>query len=213
MFVLDDLLAIGATASAVTVWLKRNDWVMPILSRAQRKVSRLMPGARRDQILAEILYELKPNGGYSLKDTVNRIEQNQKELRLKAQIVAVAQSLQQNMLNIAVARFDDDGLLVEANQPCLHLLGLTHREALGSGWKNAIAEDARGSIATEWCCSIDDRRDVRMDACIFNRTTREKSLVSIEANRLEVDDRVFGWLAWMRPVPMSRSEAAEAEAA
>jgi len=117
------------------------------------------------------------------------------------------------MLNIAVARFDDDGLLIEANQPCLQLLGLTHGEALGTGWKNAIAEDARGSIATEWCCSIDDRRDVRMDACIFNRTTREKSLVSIEANRLEVDDRVFGWLAWMRPVPMSRSEAAEAEAA
>jgi PAS domain-containing protein len=146
-FVLDDVIWAAGTGGVVVAWIKRNDWIFPLLSRFGKAIYRLTPGCKRDAILAEILYELKPNGGKSLKDSVNRIEHTQNELRLKARIMEVMQALQQNILNVAVSRYDEHGLLVEANQPFLNLLCLKHDEVKGKGWKNAIAEDCRSAVA------------------------------------------------------------------
>lgn len=121
-----------------------------------------------------VVDELRPNGGASIRDSLNRIEIRQvlQEQRQKAIL---------SDMSVGVFETDMQGEFVWVNRKYLRMTGRAPTEVKGSGWINTIADRDRERVKAEW------------DAAIAANREFESSfwLITPDDDRIEVSVRTY----------------------
>lgn len=102
--------------------------------------------------LSVIVKELKPNGGSSIKDSVNRIEFTLHEQNEKYRIMMA-------MNETPLFETDKMGRCTYVNRWYSDLTGLSYEECMGYGWLNAIDSKDRGRVNEEWGKAVTQGRE------------------------------------------------------
>jgi len=126
--------------------------------------------------VTEIKKELTPNGGTSLKDTVNKIAVAVDTLALQGTRMELRQ---QNILNsVAVPIFETDknGECVFANKAYLDLIGRSMDEIKGPSWINMIHPEDRTKVQDEWDRAIEQKRNFELT---YRIVCREKKVYDV----------------------------------
>lgn len=107
--------------------------------------------------IKKIEYEVRPNSGHSLKDSVNRIELRQRlnEQRLLSVIDTTG--------NFGAYETDENGLCITTSLGYCHLVGRSQSENLGHGWVQNIYIQDKESVFKEWSEAVKYRRVFDMD--------------------------------------------------
>lgn len=136
---------------------------------------------------AEILAELRPNGGASLKDAVLRIEDRQ--VRMGGRLDMVLLALEDAG---AVYETDEEGLCIWVSPAYCRLVGRTLEETLGWGWVMHIWPADVDRVRQEWRLAVEEHRSFEMR---FRMTGADGRVISVlsRATPLKVGPRVVGW--------------------
>lgn len=125
--------------------------------------------------IQEIYSEIKPNGGASLRDAVNRIESTVNKQRLYTK--TLIKSFPGGTFNA-----DEVGGLADVNKNVCTLLGRTESELLKDNWVKWIHPEDRSAVITEWARCLDHNSDFDMDFrfVLPDRTSKKVSMVAYQ---------------------------------
>lgn len=123
-----------------------------------------------DRSVSHVLREILPNGGSSMRDTINRMARVQQEQNVGLQSLERTLILQTGVMRAhydadgAYARFETDGLgrNTWVNRTYLRWVGRSIEQVLGYGWVNSIGRDDRDHVREEWERAISERREFSM---------------------------------------------------
>ncbi len=141
-----------------------------------------------------VVSELKPNGGTSLHDCLNRIELRQvfQEQRQWAIL---------SDMSVGVFEADANGEFVRVNRKYLRMTGRTPEEVVGTGWVNTIALRDRERVEAEWNSAIAEEREFESE---FMMITPDDDRVQVSARtyRLvnETDNTFLGVMGMLTPI-------------
>lgn len=138
--------------------------------------------------VTQIKKELGDNGGKSLKDSVNRIDQ--RTLMTDARQSALIAAQPEAMFESDIA-----GHFTSANRAFEDLTGFSRQHLTGMEWVNAIHPEDRFRVVKEWDHAIKDQR-AWLDNCRLMTAGGRSLLVRIEAHpmRESIGERnVVGW--------------------
>lgn len=150
--------------------------------------------------LAIIATELRPNGGSTLRDAIDRIEARQvKEHQLIHTILLDSER--------GLFECDKHGHCIWTNPKMLSMSGSS---VLGLDWLNAISSESRASIREEWFDAVADSRAF-FSVVTFVREDGSRLKASCKIRPLKVDgSEVIGWLGTCVPVTIDKEHHAEA---
>lgn len=94
--------------------------------------------------LSKIAAELQPNGGSSLRDSINRIEHKMSAMELMQKTYMEIDS------QVPMFRTESDGKFIWANRKFLDLTNRTIEEILNSGWETIVDQEEREQVREEW---------------------------------------------------------------
>jgi PAS domain S-box-containing protein len=106
--------------------------------------------------------EVKPNGGSSMKDSVDGLK-----LSIDA-VLATVVRLDQRQISFAhqsdkgIFESDLNGDCIFVNRAYCRITGRSPDEAFGKGWKAFIAPEDREAVVDEWYDCVKERRDFIM---------------------------------------------------
>lgn len=174
---------VGGTA--VAVWRKA---VIP--ARAFIAVER----ARRErqdkmfETLERVANELSPNGGASMRDSVDRMEVGIQMLAQRFRIALYDSDR-------GILEFDSTGALTWANRTFRDLLGRDMDELERDGWINAIPHERREALLDEWNGCVVSGRDWEIDGVEFMSRdgSRAPSCLRIVALK-NTRGKTLGWM-------------------
>lgn len=101
--------------------------------------------------------EFKPNGGSSIRDSLNRLEIGLAVNRQTSLTLA-------SVVGVAYFQADKDGEYIYVSRDWQRLTGTFSEDALGHGWLQSIHEDDRDKIEHTWAKAIAGGGSIRL-AC------------------------------------------------
>lgn len=169
-------LGTGATAAAATVF------------RYARRVMRAVASAQdKLEQIARLSEELKPNGGTSLRDAINRIESNMATVQAKMRMMFRHSDVNAFEANVA-------GEWTCVTGDFASRVGFEEEQLLGFGWMNAIHPDDQDRVYREWMKAIDQERDW---LCAFATKHADSGLTiehRVRAHRVLRNGELCGYL-------------------
>jgi PAS domain-containing protein len=105
-------------------------------------------------ILSKLATEFQPNGGSSLKDRIEAIYDEIKEL-------SATNAVSLNLVPYAFFRADVSGNVTWINRYFVQITDLSEQDAFGLGWLNCVCESDRVRVKHEWIAAIADQRSVK----------------------------------------------------
>lgn len=166
-------LATFLTACGV-IWLKG---LRPIIRHGQ-KVGKMFGDVE------EILAEVNPNGGSSLRDSVNRIEDTL--LTVSGTQSAINQDAPQGIFRCTVM-----GENLEVNRTYCRMLGATKEQLMGYGWRSYVSPKQRKGYDDEWQQAFLEGRDIDINLMFVNPTTKNRVDVLIKSYPIKVDGNPY----------------------
>jgi PAS domain S-box-containing protein len=112
----------------------------------------------------EISYILKPNGGASMSDKLQRIEKSLLYADGRHKILTSA-------VNVALFETDEKGTCIWVSPEWIEITGIDNEHALENGWINSIHEEEREEIFKEWKAAIEQRREFRRSYRMIHNST------------------------------------------
>ena len=126
-----------------------------------------------EEILSEIRDQVKPNGGSSLADAVNRIESSVADLVSQLHILQAGYRFAMRD-GEAIWECNASGECVYANAHLCELFGLPLNEMVGWNWLAAIdGPQERARVADAWRISVKDGIPYRIEYRVRNSRTGE----------------------------------------
>lgn len=123
-------------------------------------------------IIEKIYNEFKPNGGSSMRDSINRLENDIKNLNhFKFAIL--------NTDERPIFLTDENGKYIFANLSYLTLADRELDEVLSSGWMNNVKLTERTIVYNEWNNAIKDKRNFELQYTFINRAGNEYNVHSV----------------------------------
>lgn len=140
-----------------------------------------------------IVAELHPNGGASIRDSLNRIELRQvlQEQRQKAIL---------SDMSVGVFETNTEGEFIWVNRKYLRMTGRAPDEVKGSGWINTIAHRDRERVVLAWSKAIEEGREFEEE---FMMITPDNERVQVQARTYKMsaqDDSPLGFLGMLTPL-------------
>lgn len=182
--------AAGGVLSGVLVWLVRSArtvrawgaalaWSRVWLGGARRVLDTLATHGRQletiERTLREIGAELRPNGGSSLRDAVDRTH--------RAATVANLRSLHVvGLLHRAAFECDPDGQLSYASPALCELWGMSASEMRGKGWLRGVHDLERADVDRQWLDDIHNGRPYAHEYVVVNQRTGQRCRVRSRAD-------------------------------
>lgn len=169
----------GAVTSPFTAGLR---------SAAELEEFRQKSTARMEEILAE----LRPNGGASLRDSIIRIEAQN--------VIALGRiDLVMHSLGDAIAAYETDnqGLCVWASPAYCALVGRPASDLLGWGWILTLHQEDSDHVRDCWRSSVEDRRAFEMRFRMVRPDGAHLPVLS-RATPLFAGSRLIGWSGMMK---------------
>lgn len=138
--------------------------------------------------IESIMCELRPNGGASLRDAVNRIEAGlifEQNARRAAAMV----------MDVGLWETDAQGNHLWANKKWLEMTSLLPEQARGFGWVNGVHIDDRERVLTEWDKAFSQKR-------IFNMRMRyiNQQVIVYAVPALKSTGELLGYVGVSTPV-------------
>lgn len=146
-----NLILVAATITALTVILGAF-WrylVKPLWHGLQELKS----------ILQFIAAELRPNGGSTIRDAVNRMESGIRSANTKIDLVGARQLARHNLEDTGIWETDTNGHFKYVNPAMSRLAGALPADFMGLGWKTLVHPMNRAELGTSWKSAVEDRRD------------------------------------------------------
>lgn len=133
--------------------MKRQIELLDAQTRANMEVMHGLSEMMKDvkSTIGEVVRELRPNGGSTMRDAINLI-------------VAKQRARDNTTEEYGVFEADKDGWCTHCNLHYLRMTGRTMDEVVGNGWINCIHPDDRSKVREEWALSVHDGRDFEL-AC------------------------------------------------
>lgn len=143
------------------------DRLVSLESKVDQKIAVLKDVHYKE--LSDIKKELTPNGGTSIKDTVNKLAVSMDKVVTSVESLSVQgtrmELRQQNVLNsVTVPTFETDknGECIFANKAYLELIGRSMEEIRGPSWVNMIHPDDRTKVKSEWESAVLEKRNFEL---------------------------------------------------
>ena len=174
-----DVVALSVAFAGALYWLYK--FVLrPFAGSIRRYVHTIMK-------IDDIYDQLHTNGGSSLRDAVNRIENG---------LLAVEQKQNAYLLDAihGVYEADAKGNWIGVNRTFCRMLGRTESECLGSAWMNSVHEDDRDYVVEGWQNSIRHGIEFNMN---FNMIHSNDSTIPVTVIATPMKNRngiVIGYL-------------------
>lgn len=123
------------------------------------------------QKLDSLVAELRPNGGKSLRDLVEKINENTTYNR-----EYVRATLDNDFQMIYET--DSNGEYLWVNNTYARYTNKQIDDLLGYGWLNSVCADCRSKVRNEWESSIEEHRDFNMEYDIIGFNNEKLKVVS-----------------------------------
>ncbi len=151
--------------------------------------------------LKNIQKELRPNGGSSLRDAINKIDTKVTALSSKLAAMQASHDIMSDTLNICRWASDVNGKIIFINSPLKRLLGSTDDlSLLGDGWTNSVLKEDRDNTICEWMRCVnagieynDDFRVLNLQKGIIRITSHAKPSRNMHTGIIE------GWVGVVIP--------------
>jgi len=147
------------------------------------------------KLVQKVHAQLVPNGGSSVRDSLDRIEDRLSFADARAKVLLGAS-------NVALLEADPDGLLVTASPAFLALTGRVSDDLLGNGWMETVNSNERPDVVVDWRSAIEHRRAfdrtfgvTRLDGSIVRVRVRCKPVHGSEPRK-----KLIGYLGTLIPV-------------
>jgi PAS domain-containing protein len=122
-----------------------------------------------------LVKELKPNGGSSIRDAINRIDR-------KLSAIDFSQKTHWNLdTKKPIFITDGDGMLVWANTAFLNIVSRPLEDLLGNGWQNSIHQDDRNNVRVEWSSACKESRPFDFVFRVFKYEQNESFYIRCSA--------------------------------
>jgi PAS domain-containing protein len=99
-----------------------------------------------------LLKELTPNGGSSLRDAINRIETDIKQVKF------LNKTHLDHAVPTAMFTSDGNGICNWVNRACCEFYDTHPGDLIGTGWENYIEQSERSYVRTEWFRAVNEER-------------------------------------------------------
>lgn len=179
---LDIIIALGAVFGIGLAALK---WVVPAGVRVHAALKKV------DTIYAEV----KPNGGSSLRDSMDRQESALAVVRDGLEMADARAWAIVSAGKLPTWECGSDGQCVMANAAYLELVGRTAEDVKGNGWENILTESDKPRIWKEWANAVEKRRTFECTYHITNHVTGLNYVVDGKAT--PILDRTGGLRGWI----------------
>lgn len=137
------MLALSATIGVVTLFVTKV--CRPIASF----VHHFIQAAPK---IEAIYAELKPNGGASLRDSINRVEHH----------MIVSDERQRAIMRdnpLGILEIAEDGEVIWANRTMTTRIGRPLVDFFGKGWLGMVTEESLGRISASWDLAFEQKRE------------------------------------------------------
>lgn len=187
--ILATLFSVGFGVYRSTKWIAR--W-------HRNRIRRQEQDSELRQTVLEIYKQLKPNGGSSLRDSVDNIES--RIYRLEEQLSLSNQVSQLILLDAGLAVFhtDEQGQFTNVNRTFQVLAGRAEEELKGMGWIQCVKEEEQEQVIEQWMQSIRFEHEFHK-VFIIESTTGDEYPVSCKAFPLrQQNGELKGWMGFVR---------------
>lgn len=195
------LLLTANIVGALLIWLGRNEWSYRYIHAVGRRISRLNPWFRTNQLLQALLAEVKDSSGRPLREALEHLGQGLDVVQATLAMIHVRQRMYDRLLDNATITTDADGRLTWASEGFMKMTGCTLDEIKGDGWISALHQDDRHMVVEEWRSAVEDGRDFVLT--YRYRATAARGEITVEAHayaaRAVAARAPVGWVAIVRP--------------
>jgi PAS domain S-box-containing protein len=140
----------------------------------------------------EISKEFKPNGGHSVRDTLNLLT---KDIKANMEITKNIESIQTWTLDVdptPIFYTDEAGACSYANTAYCQLLKRPKEEILGNGWKNCLIQEKRQEVINDWIACVNEKRAFERFIEIEDKNGKEY-VVKVTATRTSSGKYLGTW--------------------
>jgi PAS domain S-box-containing protein len=138
--------------------------------------------------LKRVTAEFKPNGGKSLKDVMNRMENSLNHTEQKIRLIT-------SCLGMAYFEADNEGEYTFVSKKWIDVTGFTLDQAIGNGWIGTVQKEIRKEIKEEWESCIDQKREFHFNAILNTETYKSVSIVAWPIKNIDGSiEKFFGIL-------------------
>lgn len=199
------VLGLGAIAVAKKnireeLWSPLNKWLFAEKRERNKKIDELLTNFETlSATVQEIRAEVKPNGGSSLKDAVNRIEETTRGIHKNADYTSAKLKHLDMVSNEAIFEMDidDDGHVncILVNPTLCELINAKESEMLGRNWLTKIVQADQKRVREEWenavetSCPIDSIQTLKLSP---RKTIQVRVQATPRSNREGVLRGFFG---------------------
>jgi len=139
-------------------------------------------------IINSLEKEFSKNGGKSIKDQINRIDDCVTLAELRSKMIASSLS------TTGAYECDANGACTWSNKALCDMFGLTPEETLGNGWLSGVDESERIDVWKKWKESIELGVPYETEYTIFNHKTNNKVRVrTIAITHRSVSGKLLGY--------------------
>lgn len=189
------IIAIGAAIGVLWVPTK---WAFGKIRGRYRKCVKFFKDIDATTTQVSVIYpmiikvneEMKPNGGSSLRDAIDRIALRTAAAELRLRLVT--ESIDQISFET-----DSNGDCQWVSRQWSRVYGISTTDALGKGWVNGVCFPDREKVVEEWENAVADKRKYEM---IYRANPENPTWISCEAHPLFVGNRVQGWVGYIHKV-------------
>jgi len=197
------LLLVVNITGAVLFWIGRNDWSHPYIRAAGKRLARLNPWHRTNQLLTSLLREVQTSNGRPLREALEHLAEGLDGVQGTLAMIHVRQRMYDRILENCTCTTDERGQLTWASEGFLRLAGCSLEDLRGDGWINAIHQEDRALVMREWRMAITDGRDFVL--AYRYRAMPGRGEVHAEAHAYAAhasqNRPPVGWVAIVREVP------------
>jgi len=142
------IIALGGALTTCFYIIRKFYQIFKKFSEHLQAIDNAMP------TLLKIAEEFKPNHGSSLRDSIDRIEEEMLRTQIKVHALL-------STTHVAYLVIDGKNECSWANCKYLEIMETTVEQVLHRGWISHIHPEDRGTIIEEWTRAIADKRDFR----------------------------------------------------
>lgn len=186
-YTLPEIAAVCASLTAIAIFLNR---LYTKLWKPGRDLVRLVK--RKVELLDEVALTLKPNGGSSIRDVLDRLDS-------RTRLLEERQRAGMDLNPSPFFEADSEGHCVFVNRAWSELTGIRLDEALGSGWLNSVHRDDRERVLVEWEAATKEGRTFRLQYLVQNVRTAKVTPVLAESRPVICNNKAVGHYLLLQP--------------
>lgn len=180
-------------------WLAGSDWAMPSVAACARWARRHAPGSKTHKLVQQLMSEMHPNGGGSLRDAIDRIDQRSRCLEEQLSLVRLKLRVSGIFDTKPAFAADKDGKFTWVSPAYEEIVETPLLSVLGDGWINGVHQDDRDKVFYSWRFAVKHSTDFHMVFTHCGTKTQRciRMRVDAYAARDDHDGTCAGWIGVM----------------